>query len=146
MERREFVKICGFACLGGTALVTLLQSCASSNYFAQTVFENNQIVIKKTEFVKTEKNKSVQRKYVLVKSEKYNYPICVYKTIEENYIALLMECTHNGCELQPYGDYLICPCHGSEFTNKGIVQNPPAEANLKTFNIKTDNENIYVQL
>ena len=146
MERREFVKTCGFACLGGTALVTLLQSCASSNYFAQTVFENNQIAIKKTEFVKTEKNKSVQRKYVLVKSEKYNYPICVYKTIEENYIALLMECTHNGCELQPYGDYLICPCHGSEFTNKGIVQNPPAEANLKTFNIKTDNENIYVQL
>ena len=146
MERREFVKTCGFACLGGTALVTLLQSCASSNYFAQTVFENNQIVIKKTEFVKTGKNKSVQRKYVLVKSEKYNYPICVYKTIEENYIALLMECTHKGCELQPYGDYLICPCHGSEFTNKGIVQNPPAEANLKTFNIKTDNENIYVQL
>ena len=146
MERREFVKTCGFACLGGTALVTLLQSCASSNYFAQTVFENNQIAIKKTEFVKTEKNKSVQRKYVLVKSEKYNYPICVYKTIEENYIALLMECTHKGCELQPHGDYLICPCHGSEFTNKGIVQNPPAEANLKTFNIKTDNENIYVQL
>ena len=146
MERREFVKTCGFACLGGTALVTLLQSCASSNYFAQTVFENNQIVIKKTEFVKTGKDKSVQRKYVLVKSEKYNYPICVYKTIEENYIALLMECTHKGCELQPHGDYLICPCHGSEFTNKGIVQNPPAEANLKTFNIKTDNENIYVQL
>ena len=146
MERREFVKTCGFACLGGTALVTLLQSCASSNYFAQTVFENNQIAIKKTEFVKTEKNKSVQRKYVLVKSEKYNYPICVYKTIEENYIALLMECTHKGCELQPHGDYLICPCHGSEFTNKGIVQNPPAEANLKAFNIKTDNENIYIQL
>ena len=146
MERREFVKTCGFACLGGTALVTLLQSCASSNYFAQTVFENNQIAIKKTEFVKTEKDKSVQRKYVLVKSEKYNYPICVYKTIEENYIALLMECTHNSCELQPYGDYLICPCHGSEFTNKGIVQNPPAEENLKAFNIKTDNENIYIQL
>ena len=146
MERREFVKTCGFACMGGTALVTLLQSCASSNYFAQTVFENNQIVIKKTEFVKTGKDKSVQRKYVLVKSEKYNYPICVYKTIEENYIALLMECTHNSCELQPYGDFLICPCHGSEFTNKGIVQNPPAEENLKAFNIKTDNENIYIQL
>ena len=146
MERREFVKTCGFVCLGGTALVTLLQSCASSNYFAQTVFENNQIAIKKTEFVKTEKDKSVQRKYVLVKSEKYNYPICVYKTIEENYIALLMECPHKGCELQPHGDYLICPCHGSEFTNKGIVQNPPAEENLKAFNIKTDNENIYIQL
>ena len=146
MERREFVKTCGFACLSGTALVTLLQSCASSNYFAQTVFENNQIAIKKTEFVKTEKNKSVQRKYVLVKSEKYNYPICVYKTSEENYVALLMECPHKSCELQPHGDYLICPCHGSEFTNKGIVQNPPAEENLKAFNIRTDNENIYIQL
>jgi cytochrome b6-f complex iron-sulfur subunit len=65
---------------------------------------------------------------------------------EDDYSALLLQCTHKGCELQPQGNFLICPCHGSEFTNKGVVQNPPAEQNLKTFKTSTDNENIYIYL
>ena len=146
MDRKEFIKNCGFACLGGTVLTALLQSCASTNYFALTTFENNRIAIKKTEFVKVEKNKTVERKYVLIKTDKYNFPIGIYKTSENNYSALLMQCTHKGCELNPHGNYLICPCHGSEFTNKGIVQNPPAEQNLQTFKTSSDIENIYIHL
>lgn len=146
MDRKNFIKTCGFACLSGTSLATLLQSCASTNYFAQTTTNDNQIIVKKTEFLVIEKSKQSERKYVLLKTMKYNYPICVYKTGEETYSALLMECTHKGCELQPNGEYLICPCHGSEFSNKGIVQNPPAEENLITFKTSTDNENIYVHL
>ena len=57
-----------------------------------------------------------------------------------------MQCTHKGCELQAQGDFLICPCHGSEFTNQGVVQNPPAEQDLQTFKISIDNENIYIYL
>ena len=146
MERREFIKTCGFACLGGVTLSMLLQDCVSSNYFAQNTFENNRIIIKKSEFIEVEKEKQVQRKYVLVKTDKLSFPICLYKLAEEKYSALFMECTHRGCELQPGGDYLTCPCHGSEFTNRGIVQNPPAEENLKTFKTTTDHDNIYIQL
>ena len=146
MERRHFIKTCGFACLGATAFSTVLQSCAGTNYFAKSALGNNQIIVKKTEFLKVEKGKQTERKYVLVKTEKLNFPICIYKTDDQNYTALFMECTHKGCELKPQGDYLICPCHGSEFSNKGIVQNPPAEENLRSFNTKVDNENIYVQL
>ncbi len=146
MHRKEFIKTCGFACIGGTALTTLLQSCATTNYFAQTTIANNQISIKKAEFATIIKDKPMQRKYVLVKTDKLGFPICIYKINDESYTALFLECTHRGCELQPGGDYLICPCHGSEFTNKGIVQNPPAEENLKTFKTTTDNENIYIQL
>lgn len=146
MERRQFIKTCGFACMGATAIATVLQSCAGVNYYAQSTISNNRITLKKSEFERVEDGKQTQRKYVLVKTEKLNFPICIYKTDEQNYTALLMECTHKGCELKPQGDYLICPCHGSEFTNKGIVQNPPAEENLRQFNIKVDNENIYVQL
>ena len=146
MDRKEFIKTCGFACMGGAVLTALLQSCASTNYFALTTFENNRITIKKTEFVKVEKNKTVERKYVLIKTDKYNFPIGIYKTSENNYSALLMQCTHKGCELNPHGNYLICPCHGSEFTNKGIVQNPPAEQNLQTFKTSSDIENIYIHL
>ena len=146
MDRKEFIKTCGYACLGGTALVALLQSCASTNYFAQTAFEENRILIKKTEFLKTEKEKIAERKFVLVKTEKFGYPIGIYKINENEYSALLLQCTHKGCELQPHGNFLVCPCHGSEFTNKGVVQNPPAEQNLKTFKTSTDNENIYIYL
>lgn len=146
MNRKEFIKTCCLACIGGSVLAALLESCASAYYFAKTSLENNQITIKKTEFMKVEKEKTVQRKYVLVKSHQYGYPICIYKISEDDYSALLMECTHKGCELEPQGDYLQCPCHGSEFTNRGLVQNPPATDKLKTFQVTADNENIYVQL
>lgn len=146
MERKEFIKTCGFACLGATTFSIVLNSCANANYFAKSTFDNKQIIVKKTEFIKTENAKQTQRHYVLVKSEQLSFPICIYKIDEENYTALFMQCTHKGCELKPQSNYLVCPCHGSEFTNQGIVQNPPAEENLKTFNIKTDNENLYIQL
>jgi cytochrome b6-f complex iron-sulfur subunit len=145
MDRKDFIKSCGLVCLGTTAF-SLLESCASANYFAANIFSENKVVIKKSEFVKIEKEKRIPRKYVLVKSEKLNFPICIFQIAENKYSAVLMECTHKGCELHTQGDYLICPCHGSEFTNTGVVQNPPAEQNLKTFIITSDNENIYVQL
>jgi len=68
------------------------------------------------------------------------------QTGQENYSALLMQCTHKGCELKPQGNYLACPCHGSEFDNKGVVQNPPAEQNLQNFQTKADDKNVYINL
>lgn len=146
MHRKEFIKTCGITCFSGSVLATFLQSCVSVNYFAQSSISNNQVIVKKTEFLKTEKNKTIQRKYVLVKIEKFDFPIYVNKISEEKYSALLMECSHKSCELNTHGDYLLCPCHGSEFTNLGVVQNPPADKNLKSFKITSDNENIYIQL
>lgn len=146
MDRKQFIKTCGVACFGATAIQLLLQSCATTNYYAQHSLTGNNLSIKKTEFEKTEGEKKIHRKYILVKSDKFNFPICIYKLSENNYSAVLMECTHKSCELQPHGDYLICPCHGSEFSNLGNVQNPPAEQNLQTFKINTDHENIYIQL
>jgi len=146
MHRKEFIKTCGYACLGGAALTSLLQSCASTNYFAQTTFEEKRILIRKTEFLNTDKEKSTERKFVLAKSEKFGYPIGVYKIAENEYAALLLQCTHKGCELQPHANFLVCPCHGSEFSNTGVVQNPPAEQNLVSFQTTTDNENIYIHL
>lgn len=146
MNRKEFIRNAGYAIVGGSAAVLLLQNCASASYFAPHVLSNKQITIKKLEFVYVEKNKTIQRKYILVKTSMYDFPVCIYKLSEQNYTALLLKCTHKGCELKPHGDYLSCPCHGSEFSNTGTVQNPPAEENLKTFHVKTDNDNIYVQL
>lgn len=146
MKRIEFIKTCGLACLGGTVMSTLLESCATTTYFAQTTSANNKITILKSEFFKVKNEKPKPRKFVLVRHEKFNFPICVYKLDGENYSALLMQCTHKGCELQPQGDFLICPCHGSEFSNRGVVQSPPADQNLQTFKIETDNEHVYLYI
>lgn len=144
MDRKEFIQICGTACL--TAFSLLLSGCTKATYFAQSKLVQNNIVIKKTEFLILEKEKNKTRKYVLVKLEKSEFPIIVYRFSEKEYTALLMRCTHKGCELHPQGSYLVCPCHGSEFDNKGVVQNPPAEQNLKIFKTTLDDENIYIQL
>lgn len=146
MHRKIFIKACGYACFGGTSLLTLFQSCATTNHFAQTTFEDMRMIIKKTEFQLAGKEKYVERKFVLVKSIKFGHPIVIYKLSADKYSALLLECTHKGCELQPHVNLLICSCHGSEFSTTGIVQNPPAERNLFSFLITTDHENIYIQL
>ncbi|MFI5171728.1 MAG: ubiquinol-cytochrome c reductase iron-sulfur subunit [Chitinophagales bacterium] len=146
MKRKDFIRTCGLACLSGSILAATLESCQRSVYFAQSSFANNIITINKTEFISIINNKTVTRKFILVKTEQFIFPICIYKLNETEYSALLMECTHKGCELQPQGNYLVCPCHGSEFTNKGYVQNPPAEQNLKSFKTTTDNEYLYIQL
>ena len=146
MHRKEFIKTCCVSFVGGAALSALMQSCAGTNYFAASTISGTQLVIRKTEFVKISKGKTVQRKYLLVKTTQFHYPICIYKINEGHYSSLLMECTHRSCELNPQGDFLVCPCHGSEFTKTGEVQNPPAERKLKSFKTTADNENIYIQL
>lgn len=145
MNRKNFIISCTRACAGIILGSSLLEACAG-NYYATVKTENNVVAIKKTEFVFLKDGVEKVRKYVLVRNEKLNFPIAVFKLNENTYSALLMECTHKSCELNPHGDYLICPCHGSEFNNVGKVQNPPAETDLKNFKITHDDETIYVHL
>lgn len=126
--------------------MSLLEGCVSGNYVAQHSLQNNKLQISKSEFQTTEKNKVVSRKYLLVRPSTLNFPICLFRFSDQEYSALLMECTHRSCELHPQGDYLLCPCHGSEFSNKGVVQNPPAEQNLKSFAVTQDEHSIYIHL
>lgn len=133
-------------CLGVVGMAAVLQGCTSANYFAKTQVDGGKIAVKKSEFTFIDGDKTKQRKYVLVRLGQSEFPICLYKHSETEYSALLMYCTHKGCELLPQGEYLVCPCHGSEFSNKGKVLNPPAEQDLKQYATSTDDENIYIQL
>jgi cytochrome b6-f complex iron-sulfur subunit len=142
MERRKFIKKCSALCLGSA----LLEGCTTANYFAKTALSESCILVKKSEFTTGEEGKKKQRKYVLIKTEKSEFPLFLYKHNENEYSALLMYCPHKGCELQPQGEYLICPCHGSEFSNKGKVLGPPADQDLQQYKTSIDNEHIYIQL
>ncbi|MFN8165578.1 MAG: Rieske 2Fe-2S domain-containing protein [Bacteroidia bacterium] len=145
MERKEFLIACGKLCIGGVFASTLLNSCMSTRYAVSTL-ENNILTVSIDEFFENPGRTGRVRKYILLKTEKIVTPICVYRLNDNEYSAVLMLCTHNGCELNPNGDFLVCPCHGSEFSNKGKVQNPPAEIDLKTYTITKDEKNIYIHL
>lgn len=146
MDRKKFIKTCGLACLSGVGISALLESCASANYYANSQLEGKSLKVALKEFTQDKKGQPVNRKYVLVKDEKLNYPIFLYKINETEYSALWMECTHQNAELSAHGDYLTCPAHGSEFDKFGKVTQGPAQKDLRRFETNIDSEFIYIQL
>jgi cytochrome b6-f complex iron-sulfur subunit len=146
MQRKEFIKTCSGLCLVGLGRAAVLSSCGSANYYAKHTEQENKIEVLKKEFLIQKKGNAKQREYVLVTSDQLQTPICLYKHSDEDYTALLMLCTHQGCELTVAGQMLNCPCHGSDFDSRGIVQNPPADKNLTSFKVSTDAEKIYIHI
>jgi Rieske Fe-S protein len=142
MERKEFLKTCGYACLGATFLGGLLESCTSTKMISGAISQSDLVVPVDSFMTKDQAFK----KYIVVHNEQLEYPICVYRLGNGNYTALYMKCTHQGAELQVFGDRLQCPAHGSEFDNKGIVQNGPAEANLRIFPVTVKDNQINISL
>jgi cytochrome b6-f complex iron-sulfur subunit len=145
MERSEFLKVCGGACLGLIGMSALLQSCGTTHY-AQAALENKRIQLSKQEFEKIKEDEIKYRKYVLVKIDSINYPILVNRIDAENYTAVLLKCTHQGNVLAVSGNVLTCAAHGSEFDRNGEVLQGPAAEKLISYTVTSDEKNIYIQL
>ena len=146
MKRRDFIRTSCLSCIGGSALTLALQGCSSAYYAKQIDLKQNELVIKKSEFIEIRKDKQSMRNVIVAKYEKLGFPIAIFRLDENQYSAIYLECTHQGNEVQPHGNYLVCEGHGSEFDNKGKVTQGPAEKALRTFEVKTDQENIYINL
>jgi len=86
------------------------------------------------------------RQYIIVRNEQLEFPIYLYRFSDADYAALWMKCTHKGAELTASGDHLHCPSHGSEFDSKGKVSQGPAEDDLRSFRVFTDNDKIFIDL
>lgn len=145
MDRKNFIKSCGFACIGGGIMAGLLQSCTSTKTLSGTISGDN-IIVETSDFETRAGDEKHYKKYIVVHNEILKYPICVYRHTENEYSALWMRCTHQGAELQVFGDKLQCPAHGSEFTNKGGVQNGPADMKLRNFPITIENNQLKISL
>jgi Rieske Fe-S protein len=151
MNRKEFMLKCGLCMVG---MPEWLSGCAGTTYLAVPI-EGDSLVVPSTSFVKQDKSDrsgdpanagGQYLKYIVVHNDQLEYPICVYRFSENDYKALLMRCTHQGTELQVFGDRLQCPAHGSEFTNTGAVQNGPADTPLRTFNVSVLTDAIKIKL
>ena len=141
MERKEFIKTCGFACLGTTIFSPLLQGCVSTKSIS-AIIEGENLLVPQSSFEKDGK----MLKYLVVNNSKLQYPIYVFRFSENHFTALYMQCTHQGNEVTAYGEKLVCSAHGSEFDNKGNVTNGPASSPLRNFQLKLDKPKSLISL
>ena len=74
------------------------------------------------------------------------HPIFLHLTDDGEAIAVLASCTHRGCQPEPVGDRLVCPCHGSEFGLGGDVLQGPADRPLTRYEVTREGEEFVVWL
>lgn len=141
MKRKEFIKTCGMSCLGLMAGSIFLEGCVSTSSITAPL-KGSFLEVDKALFIQGESFK----KSLIIRNDQLQYPISLFRINESEYQALYMKCTHQGTELQVFGDRLQCPAHGSEFTNDGAVQNGPADRSLRSFPVIVEHQLIKIDL
>lgn len=145
MDRRKFIRQSCLTCLAGLPALGLLQGCSTGRYLKGTIKEDYMLV-NENDFLLDKKNPNKYRPYIIVENEMLKFPICIYRFSSTDYEALWLECTHQGAELQVFGDKLQCPAHGSEFSNRGAVQNGPASRELRKFPVTLEGKQLKISL
>jgi Rieske Fe-S protein len=145
MDRRKFIQTSCTACLSATALGGILSACQTTRYIPGKLGTDG-LFINADEFKTTKNGKDSYRSFIIVRNDALQYPVCVYRVNDSEYSALWMSCTHQGAELQASGDFLQCPAHGSEFSNKGKITNGPADKDLRTFPVTVNKNELFIDL
>jgi Rieske Fe-S protein len=145
MERRRFIHHCGILGITCMGFAIFSNACSSTKHITKAA-NNNQIQLSTADFFVIKNGKEKLLRYIVVNTNIFRTPIIVYRLADNKYSALLMSCTHMGNELTAHGDLLICSAHGSQFNNSGYVVQGPAEVNLKSFNVVSDDKNIFITL
>lgn len=145
MDRRKFITTGCISCMSGGLLLSLLEGCNTTKIVPATI-AGSDMIVSLADFEINKSGTKEFKKYLVVQNENLQYPICVYRFNENNYEAFLMRCTHQGTELQVFGDKLQCPAHGSEFNNHGKAENGPASTSLRSFPVTVTNNQLKISL
>lgn len=145
MNRRTFLKDSCLACLGIATAGTFLASCKTMKHSSGEL-TNDGLLVPLKDFLAGKEGQQQHHSYLVIRNEALQYPICVYRFTEQEYTALYMRCSHQGAELQAAGDRLHCPAHGSEFDNKGMVQQGPADEPLRSFPVRINGDQLFIDL
>lgn len=139
MLRRDFVRRLPVVTTGLVAGVSTLSltACAGVPYVVPGVRPGGLVVSAAT---------LAERGAVFLQSPGMDRPVYVRRDAEGEIVALLASCTHRGCQPEPVGDRLVCPCHGSEFSLTGRVLAGPAERPLTRYSVSEQGEEVIVWL
>lgn len=141
MNRKTSLKQGCFACISSSFLLSALESCTVVKYTSGKLTDKG-ILVSLDDFISS--NKVLP--YIIIRNDELQFPICIYRLDANNYSALLMQCSHQGAELQVAGDQLICPAHGSEFDKWGKVTQSPAAENLRSFPVSITGDKLFIDL
>jgi Rieske Fe-S protein len=145
MKRKQFLHQCGAACTGGILLAAWVQSCSTQKSLP-VLYKNSQLIVPIASFYTEHNGAKKWKRSVIIRHEKTAFPIVVFRHKETDYKAILLRCTHQGNELNVYGDIITCSAHGSEFGLSGEVLQGPAESKLQAFKVTADDLNIYIHI
>ena len=138
MNRRDFVRSLPVLPTGLLLGVSALSvsACAGTPYLAPRG-SGNQLVVSAA---------NVPEAGVLLQRPSMQHPVFLRATGQGAYTALLVRCTHQGCQPDPVGDRFVCPCHGSEFDMEGAVLRGPAERPMLRYRVAREGEDLVVTL
>ena len=140
MERRNFLKnTCSLCLIGftGASLIELASCTAPSNIYSTSVL-NNLITVP----VKLFENSNLQ----IVRPKELLYDIAINKNAENNFSAMLLQCTHQDNQLTVYPNGYQCSLHGSQFNTEGKVVKGPASKPLKNLSIIQEGTNLLIHI
>ena len=61
------------------------------------------------------------------------------------YLSVMSKlCTHQSCLLNQDSTSYLCPCHGSQFSEKGVLIKGPAKENLPYYKLYFENQQVFV--
>ncbi len=89
MDRKEFLKTCGFGCLAAITGISLLQSCSSSQVLSKKI-DGSDILVPITDFEIVSNGKTEYKKYIIIQNEILQFSIYIYRFKASEYSALRM--------------------------------------------------------
>lgn len=139
MDRRKFIKSGCALCAGiagGALLLSSLESCTPLPFY-KAITESN--------FIKVPLDKFGGNNFLIVTADDFVFDIAIIRNNNE-YNAMVMQCTHADNPVRFNGNEFRCNLHGSIFDRTGKVEKGPAEKPLSILKleVKTDHLVIYV--
>lgn len=134
LSRREFTRHAGLALLSVSGAAALVTASCSNNGNPTGPASGGSLQIDLAKYASLEQVGGGQA---------FDYegtPIYVFRTGDAAFRALSRVCTHAGCTVSwnKSSDKFACPCHGSEFSEKGAVLRGPAKRALQEFTATYD--------
>ena len=132
MDRRSFIlaSLCG-------SLPFVVGACAGFRYVSYSR-EGSTLIVKRSDFGDS--------RFALLENPQLPRAIYLHRLDNGTFSAVLTRCMHLGCQVEPAGDRLACPCHGSEYSVTGEVLQGPAERSLYRYSVTADAQNMYIVL
>jgi cytochrome b6-f complex iron-sulfur subunit len=133
MNRRKFLEAGALAGCAGFSL----GGCIGFHY-VNTSLSGNRLMIRKSDFG--------SGRFALVDAPGLALPLYLYRLEDGGFSAVSTRCMHLGCQVEPAAEHLVCPCHGSEYSNTGEVLKGPTQRPLRTLPVVVEAERIIIEL